>query len=71
MNLETIKYDEKGLIPAIIQDAGTGEVLTLAYMNQESLKLSSKKVKRFSSAVRAMNYGIKGRPAAIPRKSSK
>lgn len=43
MNLETIKYDEKGLIPAIIQDAGTGEVLTLAYMNQESLQLSIEK----------------------------
>ncbi|MEY8192629.1 bifunctional phosphoribosyl-AMP cyclohydrolase/phosphoribosyl-ATP diphosphatase HisIE [Peribacillus simplex] len=43
MNLETIKYDEKGLVPAIIQDAGTGEVLTLAYMNQESLQLSIEK----------------------------
>ncbi|MED3984687.1 bifunctional phosphoribosyl-AMP cyclohydrolase/phosphoribosyl-ATP diphosphatase HisIE [Peribacillus simplex] len=43
MNLETIKYDEKGLIPAIIQDAGTGEVLTLAYMNQDSLQLSIEK----------------------------
>ncbi|MDV7763939.1 bifunctional phosphoribosyl-AMP cyclohydrolase/phosphoribosyl-ATP diphosphatase HisIE [Peribacillus sp. CSMR9] len=43
MNLETIKYDDKGLIPAIIQDAGTGEVLTLAYMNEESLKLSIEK----------------------------
>jgi phosphoribosyl-AMP cyclohydrolase / phosphoribosyl-ATP pyrophosphohydrolase len=32
-----VKFDEKGLVPAIIQDAGTKEVLTLAYMNQESL----------------------------------
>lgn len=32
-----IKFDEKGLVPAIIQDAGTKEVLTLAYMNEESL----------------------------------
>lgn len=32
-----IKFDEKGLVPAIIQDAETKEVLTLAYMNQESL----------------------------------
>jgi len=31
-----MKYDENGLIPAIIQDAETKEVLTLAYMNQES-----------------------------------
>ena len=31
------KFDEKGLIPAIIQDANTGEVLMLGYMNEESL----------------------------------
>lgn len=32
------KFDEKGLIPAIIQDAETGQVLMLGYMNQESLE---------------------------------
>ncbi len=32
------KFDEKGLIPAIVQDANSGEVLTLAYMNAESLR---------------------------------
>ncbi|WP_423799573.1 bifunctional phosphoribosyl-AMP cyclohydrolase/phosphoribosyl-ATP diphosphatase HisIE [Neobacillus sp. SAB-20_R2A] len=37
MNPDTIKFDEKGLVPAIIQDAETLEVLTLAYMNKESL----------------------------------
>ncbi|TYS60302.1 bifunctional phosphoribosyl-AMP cyclohydrolase/phosphoribosyl-ATP diphosphatase HisIE [Sutcliffiella horikoshii] len=37
MNLEAVKFDEKGLIPAIVQDASTKEVLTLAYMNGESL----------------------------------
>ena len=40
MSIESIKFDEKGLVPAIVQDANTGEVLTLAYMNKESLKLS-------------------------------
>lgn len=40
MNLEQLKFDEKGLIPAIVQDAGTKEVLTLAYMNRESLEKS-------------------------------
>ena len=34
MNLEKVKFDEKGLIPAIVQDATTQEVLTLAYMNR-------------------------------------
>jgi phosphoribosyl-AMP cyclohydrolase len=33
-----VKYDASGLIPAIIQDATTGEVLMVAYMNEESLK---------------------------------
>ncbi|WP_433744535.1 bifunctional phosphoribosyl-AMP cyclohydrolase/phosphoribosyl-ATP diphosphatase HisIE [Falsibacillus pallidus] len=40
MTIESIKYDEKGLVPAIVQDASTKEVLTLAYMNEESLKKS-------------------------------
>ena len=35
--LETIEFDERGLVPAIVQDARTREVLTLAYMNRESL----------------------------------
>ena len=33
-----LKFDEKGLIPAIIQDAVNGDVLMLGYMNEESLK---------------------------------
>ncbi len=37
MNLDDLKFDERGLIPAIVQDARTREVLTLAYMNRESL----------------------------------
>jgi len=36
-NFEKIRFDENGLIPAIVQDAETREVLTLAYMNHESL----------------------------------
>ncbi|MBD1381464.1 bifunctional phosphoribosyl-AMP cyclohydrolase/phosphoribosyl-ATP diphosphatase HisIE [Metabacillus arenae] len=36
--IETVKFDEKGLIPAIVQDAQSKEVLTLAYMNEESLQ---------------------------------
>ena len=37
MKTDDLKFDEKGLIPAIVQDAETREVLTLAYMNRESL----------------------------------
>ncbi len=35
-----IKYDDRGLVPAIVQDAETKQVLMLAYMNEEALKLT-------------------------------
>jgi phosphoribosyl-AMP cyclohydrolase len=38
--LSEIKYDDSGLVPAIVQDASTNEVLMLAYMNAESLGLT-------------------------------
>jgi len=37
INVDEIHFDERGLVPAIVQDAATREVLTLAYMNRESL----------------------------------
>lgn len=40
MTKEAIKYDQNGLVPAIVQDAASKEVLTLAYMNKESLEKS-------------------------------
>ena len=43
MNIEKLKFDEKGLIPAIVVDDETGKVLTLAYMNKESLEISLEK----------------------------
>ncbi len=36
--MKNVKFDEKGLVPAVIQDAKTGEVLMLGYMNEESLR---------------------------------
>ena len=42
-DIEKIKFDEKGLIPCIVQDYFTGRVLTLAYMNKESLKITLEK----------------------------
>jgi len=36
-DVEKVKFDERGLVPAIVQDARTREVLTLAYMNRQSL----------------------------------
>ena len=43
MDIKTLKFDEKGLIPAIVVDAVTKRVLTLAYMNRESLRISMEK----------------------------
>ena len=42
-DIEKLKFDEKGLIPAIVVDDETGDVLTLAYMNKESLAISLEK----------------------------
>ena len=35
-----VRFDERGLVPCVMQDARSGEVLTLAYMNEEALQLS-------------------------------
>ena len=43
LDIDKLKFDEKGLIPAIVVDAITKRVLTLAYMNQESLQISMEK----------------------------
>ena len=40
VEVEQLKFDEKGLIPAIVVDAISGDVLTLAYMNKESLQIT-------------------------------
>ena len=42
-DISELKFDEKGLIPAIVVDSFTKKVLTLAYMNKESLKISMEK----------------------------
>lgn len=41
-DLDTLKFDEKGLIPAVVVDALSKKVLTVAYMNRESLEISIK-----------------------------
>lgn len=43
MDINQLKFDEKGLIPAIVVDAISKKVLTLAYMNKESLEISLEK----------------------------
>ena len=40
MSIQSLRFDENGLIPAIVQDADTNRVLMMAYMNVESLQLT-------------------------------
>lgn len=41
--LDEIRFDENGLVPAIAQDAGSGKILMMAWMNRESLQLTAEK----------------------------
>lgn len=54
--IDNLKFDEKGLIPAVVQDIDSKEVLMLAYMNKESMKetLINKKACYFSRSRKAL-----------------
>ena len=45
MDLNKLKFDEKGLIPAVVQDFYSKKVLTVAYMNRESLEITLREKK--------------------------
>ena len=55
-----LKYDEKGLIPAIVQDYKTGEVLMLAYMNEDSIKMMLEEGKTCFYSRSRQKFWIKG-----------
>lgn len=55
-----LKFDEKGLIPAIAQDFKTGEVLMLAYMNEEAFRLTLETGKGTYFSRSRQNLWIKG-----------
>ncbi|MCC8191040.1 MAG: phosphoribosyl-AMP cyclohydrolase [Planctomycetes bacterium] len=58
--LDTLTFDDKGLIPCVAQDSETGEVLMVAYMNRESLKESiEKKLASYWSRSR-QKFWVKG-----------
>lgn len=58
--IKKLKFDRRGLIPAIIQDYKTGEVLMLAYMNKESLRRSIKSGKTWFWSRSRKEYWLKG-----------
>ena len=59
-DIKNLKFDAKSLIPAIIQDYKTGEVLMLAYMNKESLRRTLKSGKTCFWSRSRKEYWIKG-----------
>ena len=60
MNIKDLRFDQKGLIPAIIQDQKTKDILMLAYMNKESLKRTLKLGKTCFWSRSRKEYWIKG-----------
>jgi len=69
MNADDVKWDAQGLAPAIVQDASTGEVLMLAWMNRESLgrTLQTRKATFFSRSRNAL--WVKGETSGNTRRS--
>jgi phosphoribosyl-AMP cyclohydrolase len=60
IRIRDLKFDKYGLIPAIIQDYKTGEVLMLAYMNKESLRRTLKSGKTCFWSRSRKKYWTKG-----------
>ncbi len=60
IELDKLKYDQNGLIPAIIQDAQTLAVLMVAYMNQESLRRTLRDGKTWFWSRSRQEYWLKG-----------
>ena len=63
--IDQLKFDEKGLIPAVIVEAGTHRLLMVAYMNRESLKISMETGKTCFWSRSRQELWTKGRPAVI------
>ena len=58
LDIDSIKFNEQGLVPAITQDTETGDVLMFAWMNLESLKQTMKT--RYHDLLVAIQAGIMG-----------
>ena len=72
MDDAAIAYDEQGLVPCVIQDWRTGEVLTLAYMNAEALAAHARAPASCTcGAARAASCGTRARRRATPRRCAR
>ncbi len=69
MMLNEVKFDERGLVPAIAQDTTTKEVLMLAYMNRESLEITLKEKKAcYYSRSRHLNRHSSRNSFSVPKR---
>ena len=65
-SVDELNFDERGLIPAIVVDGGSKEVLTLAYMNRESLEITMQEGRTcFSGPGPGRSCGARERPAEM------
>jgi phosphoribosyl-AMP cyclohydrolase / phosphoribosyl-ATP pyrophosphohydrolase len=60
LGIEELKYDDAGLIPAVVQDAENGQVLMVAYMNRESLAETLQTGKTWFWSRSRQKYWMKG-----------
>lgn len=59
--LSQVTWNDQGLVAVIAQEADTGDVLMMAWMNHESLKLTLEKVRRFIGLVLERRFGTRAK----------
>ena len=69
--LDAVKWDAQGLVPAIAQDAASGEILMVAWMNREALEETARTRAASTGRVRATSCGARARNPATCRTSAK
>ena len=71
LKIDELKFDAQGLIPAIVVDASSKKVLTLAYMNRESLEISMREGRTCFWSRSDRSCGARAKPAATSSASSR
>jgi len=63
-NTIKVKYDESGLVPVVVQDYVSGEVLMLAYADERALRLTLESSELYLFSRSRASFGTRGKPAA-------
>ena len=70
--LDAVKWDAEGLVPAVAQDATSGRILMLAWMNREALELTAApRARRCTGRARAGACGAKARNPGMSRRCAR